>query len=261
MLYFNRVKLDEEKWKSIIEESGQKLKFINNDLERFKNKVLLDNFDENQMHVDCFKNIKIDSLLECMSITNCESFYLGSKIINDSLLAQNLEKLLKKKELNGRKWSLLYQGSRDGFKASDFHSHCDGKPNTLTIVKNTTKNIFGGYTSIPWELSKSFSSNSDNSAFIFSLVNKENKPLLFEQTISDQNSQYSVCSYEFLGPMFGFDNGNADIVIHNEMYGYSNLGNIYTNPEYPSDNDKTRKLLADTIKFAIQEIEVFQMQS
>ncbi len=42
-------------------------------------------------------------------------------------------------------WNLLYRGSRDGFRAVDFHSRCD-KANepTLTIVKSTGGHIFGG---------------------------------------------------------------------------------------------------------------------
>lgn len=72
------------------------------------------------------------------------------KIYTDSLI-QKLEELLQKKDLNGRKWLLLYQWSRDGFEASDFHSRCDGKPKTLTLVKSSNENIFGGYTILPWQ--------------------------------------------------------------------------------------------------------------
>ncbi len=32
------------------------------------------------------------------------------------------------------KWTLLYRGTRDGFGAKEFHSKCDGKSSTLTIV-------------------------------------------------------------------------------------------------------------------------------
>ena len=98
-----------------------------------------------------------------------------SKIINEEKLSRKLEELLKKKDLNGRKWSLLYQGTRDGFLASNFHSHCDNKPNTLTIVKSTNGNVFGGYTSAQWKSTESY--ECDKSAFIFSLVNKEKKSL------------------------------------------------------------------------------------
>jgi hypothetical protein len=34
------------------------------------------------------------------------------------------------------KFTLLWRGSRDGFKATQFHSRCDGHPNTLTVILN-----------------------------------------------------------------------------------------------------------------------------
>jgi hypothetical protein len=47
-----------------------------------------------------------------------------------------------------KSFSLLYRGSRDGFKASVFHRLCDGQPMTVTIVLTTNGNIFGGFTPI-----------------------------------------------------------------------------------------------------------------
>ena len=44
-----------------------------------------------------------------------------------------------------QKWKLLYRGSVDGFGADDFHHICDGKANTLTIVKSDSGNVFGGF--------------------------------------------------------------------------------------------------------------------
>jgi hypothetical protein len=76
------------------------------------------------------------------------------------------------------KWSLLYRGTRDGFGSNDFHSKCNGKSNTLTILKaEESKFIFGGFTSVSWESPVYGEYKSDPSAFIFSLTNKDNKPL------------------------------------------------------------------------------------
>ena len=47
---------------------------------------------------------------------------------------------------SSQSFELLYRGSLHGFKGSDFHSKCDNNPKTLTIIKATTGNIFGGYT-------------------------------------------------------------------------------------------------------------------
>jgi hypothetical protein len=40
-----------------------------------------------------------------------------------------------------QKWELKYRASRDGFKASDFASKCDGSANTLAIIKTNSGNI------------------------------------------------------------------------------------------------------------------------
>jgi hypothetical protein len=48
------------------------------------------------------------------------------------------------------KLELLYKASKDGFEASKFHSHCDFKGPTISIIKSDTGNVFGGYTTIPW---------------------------------------------------------------------------------------------------------------
>ena len=46
---------------------------------------------------------------------------------------------------SGDKFKLLYRKSEHGFDANDFHSKCDGKANTLTILK-ANGFIFGGLT-------------------------------------------------------------------------------------------------------------------
>ena len=46
-------------------------------------------------------------------------------------------------------WRLLFRASRDGFAASAFHSKCDNKGPTITVVKSGG-NIFGGFTEKPW---------------------------------------------------------------------------------------------------------------
>ena len=46
-------------------------------------------------------------------------------------------------------WRLLFRASRDGFAASAFHSKCDNKGPTVTVVKSGA-NIFGGFTEKRW---------------------------------------------------------------------------------------------------------------
>ena len=46
--------------------------------------------------------------------------------------------------------NLLYRASRNGWAASNFHSFCDNKGPTVTVIKSG-KYIFGGYTKQEWK--------------------------------------------------------------------------------------------------------------
>ena len=47
------------------------------------------------------------------------------------------------------KWRLLFRASRDGFAAKSFHSKCDYKGPTVTVVQSGSF-IFGGFTEAAW---------------------------------------------------------------------------------------------------------------
>ena len=48
-----------------------------------------------------------------------------------------------------RRYRLLFRASRDGFSAATFHSKCDDKGPTITIVQSGD-NKFGGFTDSSW---------------------------------------------------------------------------------------------------------------
>lgn len=47
-------------------------------------------------------------------------------------------------------WRICYRASRDGWGAKDFHSNCDDKESTVTVVKLANDFIFGGFTNQNW---------------------------------------------------------------------------------------------------------------
>ena len=156
-----------------------------------------------------------------------------------------------------QKWELKYRASKDGFKSTDFHSHCDGKANTLTVIKSKSGNIFGGLTEKRWQSEGGFV--RDPKAFLFSLVNKEEKP--FKAMCSDEGVQAMYCDSE-LGPCFGGDGKYIrDIYIHSDsnLYegNYSFLGYSYQHPDYDKDTDEAEKILAGSYVFETVDIEVF----
>ena len=67
---------------------------------------------------------------------------------NNSEYLSNLTNWIKPRKSESD-WKLCWRASRDGWDSSRFHSLCDEKGPTVTIVK-VGKYIFGGYTSLSW---------------------------------------------------------------------------------------------------------------
>jgi hypothetical protein len=153
------------------------------------------------------------------------------------------------------KWELLYRGSENGFGSSAFHLRCDGKTNTLTIIKTMeNENVFGGFASAAWNSSGQYI--SDPNAFIFSLVNKYNEPI--KMKVDPGNIQYSLCGAASYGPFFG---GGHDFAIFNNADSnkdsYSNLGFSYKHPNYSTGSIEAKEFLAGSFNFQLREIEVY----
>jgi hypothetical protein len=154
------------------------------------------------------------------------------------------------------KWSLLYRATRDGFGSNDFHSKCDGHSNTLTLLKaKQSSYIFGGFTTVSWDGSSWW--KSDPNAFIFSLTNKDNKPL--KMTIKPNKHEFAICCHSGHGPMFG-----EDINIYNNanttMDSNSRLGFAFKHPQYALGTNEALTFLAGSQKFQLDEIEVYQKE-
>jgi len=152
-------------------------------------------------------------------------------------------------------FKLLYRGSRDGFNASAFHSKCDGKPKTLTVVKAMdSKNIFGGYFDGKWAQSGSYISSP---SWLFSLVNRYNKPVKLMPSTTSSNT-YVNGSY---GPTWG---GGHDLHINDRMQSANNYSSPSTYrtfaPGYASLGvNYDNSLLAGSSHFKVEEIEVLQI--
>ena len=65
------------------------------------------------------------------------------------ILTNDAHRSVLKSWLPRGKWRVLFRASRDGFAAATFHSKCDNKGATVTIVKSGN-NIFGGFTEVSW---------------------------------------------------------------------------------------------------------------
>ncbi|CAH3162089.1 unnamed protein product, partial [Pocillopora meandrina] len=146
-------------------------------------------------------------------------------------------------------WKRCWRASVDGWASTTFHSLCDSKGPTVTIVR-VGKYIFGGYTSLSW-----------SNAFLFSLVNKPGwGPVkLTQQGQYSYYRSYSTYSCSSYGPTFG---GGHDIYISSyassNSNSYSNLGHEYSPPSGHSYGSYfTQSFLAGSYIFQPDEIEVF----
>jgi hypothetical protein len=113
------------------------------------------------------------------------------------------------KQFESQKGTLLYRGSRDGFRSSAFHLKCDGQSNTVTVILTTKDFIIGGFTPIAWDSSNSWKTNNSQHSFVFSVHNATNSDL---RSFPLVNSSYTFCSNSSYGPTFG--NG-CDIYVAN----------------------------------------------
>ncbi len=151
---------------------------------------------------------------------------------------------------------MLYRRSRDGFGAKDFHSKCDEKSPTFTIIKAQGSSfIFGGYTIAKWH-SNFCEYRRDSNAFLFSLKNKEDKPC--KMNVTDP-TRAIFCESSF-GPTFGGGSNYHSDDLHiadKANISYSNLGNNFKHPEYEYSTTEAKSFLAGSEFFRLNEIEAF----
>jgi hypothetical protein len=184
-----------------------------------------------------------------------------SKVLNtttiDSVILVGLEKFRNLMSLCefpiDQKLSLIYRASRDGFEGSSFHSKCDNKPNTLTIIKSTNGNVFGGFTEQSWDYDNWY--KHDPNSFIFSLINIHNKPIKIKRS-----KNQSICCYSDYGPSFGAYDFYIANKSNTNRESYSNLGDSFTHPEYAFGSEEAKSFLAGSYNFQVSEIEVYTKQ-
>jgi predicted nucleic acid-binding Zn-ribbon protein len=158
-------------------------------------------------------------------------------------------------EFKGKGILLLWRGTRDGFRAIDFHSRCDRKPNTLVVIMDTEGFVFGGFTPVEWESSQNDLVKGDPSrkSFLFTWKNPWNVPPRKFALKADKQGEAILCLGS-RGPRFG-DIGVADACNVNSESGTWNFGLRYKN-----DTGKSGEtFFTGGRKFQVAEIEVFQI--
>jgi hypothetical protein len=149
--------------------------------------------------------------------------------------------------------SLLWRGSRDGFKATEFHRRCDGHANTLTVILDTKRNIFGGFTPVKWESKDGWNPDNSLKSFLFTLKNPHSIPAR-RFALNPEKKDWAIMCYSNHGPSFGYDVGvsdNCSANTNNWIY----LGNNYIN----DTGREARLVFTGSEHFQVKEIEVFEI--
>lgn len=144
-------------------------------------------------------------------------------------------------KLNNKiKFKIMYKATKDGDSSKIFHSKCDNKKNTLTMVKTTKGQKFGGYTEQMWNHIGDF--KNDKNAFCFSFdLNK----------IYDNNTgEKAIIANNLYGPSFGWAVfGILDKAL--EKGGWTSCDQCYGYSGYEINNGER--------DFNIKEIEVYEI--
>jgi hypothetical protein len=173
----------------------------------------------------------------------------------DSLVVSDFPEIFP--EFRGKRFSVLWRGSRDGFRAGDFHGRCDGHANTLTVILDTDGNVFGAFTPLEWGSSSHSKADDSLRSFVFTLRNPHNIPARRFALKAEMKSRaigcYSECGPCFGGPIFG------DIRVRDSCHANTDsataLGTAYTN-----DTGLDGKTVFTGSKyFQVKEIEVFEI--
>ena len=168
----------------------------------------------------------------------------GSLIIMDATIQQNLEGLLSDDHKIGQ---LLYRGSRDGFKAQDFHEKCDRQGKTLVVVRSQKGNIFGGFSDIEWRSRNHKVHDTARKSFLF-VVRDHDKTVVKLPMREEKTKEIQDFSTE--GPTFG----SSDLRIENNCNIISSFARPITYEKHP---DYEYFDQGDDHYFMVQEIEVF----
>jgi hypothetical protein len=151
---------------------------------------------------------------------------------------------------------LLYRATRDGFTSQAFHSKCDGKGNTISIIKNNLNYVFGGFAIVAWNSSKAWIYDED--AFLFSL---RRAGVSFKDKFTVKKHEHAIYGNPCYGPSFG---GGCDISICNEsntnMGSYCQFGASFNLPNGIKYGPNSREFLAGNHdKWTTTDIEVYQI--
>lgn len=153
----------------------------------------------------------------------------------------------------GSNLELIYRASCDGWEANIFHSKCDKKKNTVSLVRSTCGYIFGGFADESWASSGGYKASPR--AFLFGMrTHTSDQPSKFRLKIAeDSNATYHASNW---GPVFGGGSGDICISNHpNTNSSWAYLGHTFHSPSGQVDPN----YFTGSESFSVAELEVFHV--
>ena len=160
------------------------------------------------------------------------------KLIDDRI--KNNDEILKKKTIN---YKLLYRETRDGDKAQTFHSKCDNKKPTLSIIKTKKGMRFGGYTEQTWNGNVSW--KKDDKSFCFSIeLNK------IYNIIKGRDAICCYFSYMCYFQIFG---------LYDNAFSANNYSYDKNSSNFEGQEKDFELINEENSNFSLAEVEVFEI--
>ena len=193
-------------------------------------------------------NILTDILKEFQIIKEAilVPYTIDSKIITSISQINLIKSGIKNINNNKIIFKLIFRGTRDGERASNFHKHCDGIPNTLSIFQTSKGYIFGGYTEQKWNSSSGCV--SDPNTFIFSLDYMK----IYKHKKGNSRAVHCTSGY---GPYFCDTTGMVDNFFSSKSNYEQNVNDNYEGGE---QNQKYELNYGEQYFYG-REVEVFQV--
>ena len=155
-----------------------------------------------------------------------------------------LHEWLEEDEQDGE-FSLLYRRTQDGLTNEEFHSKCDSKGCTLTVIETTCGKVIGGYSNTAWSSIGAWA--GANQAFLFALSGDGiSSPC--KMKLQNANDIHAICCTSVYGPAFG--NGHDMYVNESKVH----LCKVGLNPGGSYDQGPLPRG-----EYTIKEMEVFQV--
>ena len=180
-------------------------------------------------------------------IINPENVFKESKIVKNVEDKKNLIEWLSSVG-NISAIKLIYRATENGDDSNTFFDKCSNMGPTISLIKTKEDRIFGGFSKAEWTDKKGNVKLKDDTAFLFSLDNKEKYKILKPEIAISCYPDYYTLVY-----------GNKD-----DRYGirlFSNFleKNNYENLASKSYDTPSDYCLSGHNKFEVEDAEVFQV--